>query len=283
MCRMVGWLTTQNHDGTRWLVDESGSLLNQAVLSNVPGGHHPQKDGWGIGWFFNGQPYFFREPRKAWETREEFVTKSREARGSVGIGHVRETSGTPPSLENTQPFLIDGALLAHNGTVRKKDEVAQALLPGVRLLGRNDSEVLFRLLLKHGAAMGDPVAAFRETIHQLDAHWKAKGLGKDGKHPYTALNTLLAPSGKEIYAFCRYGHNDDVDSSGVQKTRFTDGTPKFYEMAYLATDKEVVVASEPLNKSGEWRSLDNGMYLRAQVHDGKVSYETGKIDITTGK
>ena len=269
MCRLAGWVTTQDHNGEEWLATSEWSLLAQAEKSRSTA--HKQKDGWGIGWFVGGQPRVALNPRPVWDTRTDFLREAKDARGGVVIGHVRETSGTTPSTQNTQPFSREGSLLAHNGTVRQKTEVAQSLLgPGVKLLGQNDSEVWFQLLLKNGAKSGKPVGAFRESVRQLDEGWRT--YGDPDKKPYTSLNTLFAPSHDELYAFC-FSHSED----GKGKFRFTDGTPKFYEMVYLTSGGEVVAASEPLSQSPAWKPLESGKYLRARITSGRIETETGVI------
>lgn len=199
--------------------------------------------------------------------------------GSVVVGHIRNASnprGIPHeevvAPKNRQPFVRNGTIFAHNGVVRDRDQVASSCLGGVRLQGVNDSEVLFLMLLRN-LEHCSPDKAFEVTGHEIYDAW-SKRQGRAPRGPYGALNVLFAPGPTDLWAFCSYR---EADLSPSNQKRLTGDTAKpFYEMAYLATLAEVVVASEPLDDNPSWKELGDGHYLHAQIVDGKVVCEAPK-------
>ncbi len=243
------------------MVDEPWALLKQAQLSNNT--NHPQKDGWGVAWYGPEGAAAKLNKKPVFDTVQEFRVAVASAHGPIVIAHIREKSGSlPPKEKDAQPFVLGGTIFPHNGTVRKKDRVKDALLPGVCLQGDNDSEVFFRILQMNISRVRDPIVAYQNSVRQIRSNWP-KYKGAENRPPHSALNVLFSPSANDLYAFCLFGPSDDVDIRGERKKRFTDNTERFYEMAYLASDKEVVIASEPLNDQIAWKPLKNGFSLHA--------------------
>ena len=275
MCRLFGLIGGAASPSEPWLVSTDRSLL---VQSNA----HPemaQTDGWGIGWYpATRTPRVVRGVRGAYESgdRERFVQTAGIALGPVVLGHLRHASN-PMHLpherligpENSQPFSYGSYLFAHNGSVHYPRE-ARALLGKLEpyVQGVNDSEILFYLFVGHLDTLGDPVPAFERTIDDLVRVWNDLGRPEDG--PYSGLNVLFSRGPNELWAFCHW--------RGEHGGGLVDRSRPYYQMAYIADAKQVVVGSEPFDSTrSDWRPMENGTYLQAALSHGLVATKTGPI------
>ncbi|HTS33401.1 MAG TPA: class II glutamine amidotransferase [Thermoplasmata archaeon] len=279
MCRLFGLLTAQPETGEPWLVRSDRSLLAQ---SNVPG-ETAQKDGWGIGWFdAPDRARIEKGVGGAFEPgeRERFVRVAGEARSTLVIGHLRHASnplGLPHekliSLENSQPFGNHTTIFAHNGAIAFPNETRPYL--GVHekeVVGVNDSEVLFRLLLRHYEEMHDAFRAYAHAVDDLDRVWI--DVGRPKVSPYSGLNVLFAPSPRELWAFCL--------SLGDHGCGLLDHSRPYYEMTYHAEPHRLVVGSEPFDAAPNyWKTLSSGTFLHATVQGMHVDVQTGAIPTPT--
>jgi predicted glutamine amidotransferase len=275
MCRLFGLLGNGRTPAEPWLLDTDRSLLRQADVS----AETCQADGWGIGWFSDRRDIRVERgvggaasPNEV----ERFRTAARAAHGPLAIAHLRKASN-PMDLprerligfENTQPFVHDSTMFAHNGMIPFPRETRAFLgefEPMVK--GVNDSEVLFWLLARHLGSAQDPVQAYAGTVADLVRVWRDKGSPEGG--PYSGLNVIFSRGPNELWAFCQ--------SLGDHGSALMDKTRPYYQMAYLADAKQVVVGSEPFDGTRtDWRPLSNGEYLVAQASHGLVAVRTGPI------
>ena len=278
MCRLFGLLANAATPAEPWLVSTDRSLLAQAHVSEATA----QKDGWGIAWY----PPQSRNPRMekgvggAYEDgeSERFRRAAREAKGPVALGHLRHASnpmGLPHDrlidLANSQPFTFGSSIFGHNGMIPFPRETRPLLGEfESRVRGVNDSEVLFWLLVRHLETCGDPLLAYRKTAADLVGVWEAKGRPSGG--PFTGLNVIFSRGPNELWAFCQ--------SIGSHGSSFFDVTRPYYQMAYRADARHIVVASEPLDSQASgWESLLNGTYLHAQARHGLVAVQRGSLDV----
>jgi predicted glutamine amidotransferase len=172
-------------------------------------------------------------------------------------------------LENCQPFVWGSTMFAHNGMIPFPRET-RAFLGEFesKVRGVNDSEVLFWLLVRHLESAQDPVQAFAGTVRDLVRVWHERGSPPPG--PYTGLNVVFSRGPNELWAFCQY--------LGEHGPGLLDRGRPYYEMAYLADAKQLVVGSEPFDGTrSDWRTLSNGHYLWAQATHGLVAVTTGVV------
>ena len=117
MCRMVG-VVFRNEFPMGTLTDlrhlsEVGKIPEEEQL-----GH---RDGWGIVSFRNGTPrYVGRSSRPAFldPSFDSALEDIPELAGqNILIAHVRAASEGTALLPNTHPFVVDGIVLGHNGTI----------------------------------------------------------------------------------------------------------------------------------------------------------------------
>lgn len=275
MCRLFGLLGSPGASPEPWLKDTECSLLAQSHVSE----EEAQRDGWGVAWFDERRaPRIVKGTAGAFEASESprYFEAARKARGPVVVGHLRHASNPMGlsrerliGLENSQPFVDGSHLFVHNGSIPFPRETRPLLGKfEERIKGVNDSEVLFYLLLRHTTELGNPLAAFIRARSELVDVWHSRGSPKTG--PYSGLNVIFARGPNEIWVFC--------DSLGEHGPGLCQRNRPYYEMAYLADAKQIVVASEPLDRQrNDWRSLKNGQYLHGRVAGGLVVLETGAI------
>ena len=277
MCRLFGLLADPIVPAEPWLVTSERSLLRQSDVSPEVA----QKDGWGIAWYDSRRrPHVDKGVHGASDPSEKdrFVGAARHASGSIVLGHLRHASNPMKlphdrliALENSQPFVYEGYLFGHNGSIplpRETRPLLGSLEPNVR--GVNDSEVLFWLLVRHMEEIQDPLQAYTRAVTDLAQVWDDHGRPKGG--PYTGLNVLFSTGPSDLWAFCNW--------LGDHGTGLIDETRPYYQMVYAANTKQVVVGSEPFDANPkQWKTLDNHRFLHAQAGQGLVGTTIGEIPL----
>ncbi|MCI4334506.1 MAG: class II glutamine amidotransferase [Thermoplasmata archaeon] len=275
MCRLFGLLGSRGSSATPWLTDTHESLLAQSNARP----DQLQSDGWGLAWYEKTRtPHVEKGVRGAFDPEESdrFRSAAQRARGPVVVGHLRKASNPmhlPHSMliamENVQPFSHGSYLFAHNGEISLPRETRPRLGKfESNLKGVNDSEVLFWLFAKHVEAAGDPLAAYGRARTELQEVWEVAEPRVD--RPYSGLNFLFSRGPNELWAFC--------SSLGDHGSSLTDPNRPYYEMAYRTDTRELIVGSEPFDRSlTDWRTLSNGQYLVGRADHGLVGIETGPL------
>jgi predicted glutamine amidotransferase len=280
VCRLFGVISSKNIDPGYGLTGAKHSLLFQSRVSR----NEIQKDGWGLGWFSGKSPKVYKSPKPIYQ---ELGLKRRLARTTFGkndvrsrclIGHARWASN-PLKLprhrligkENSQPFIFQRWIFAHNGTLLIPKEVREALGPFRKYIrGQNDSEVLFYWLMKYlrapltrGSAAGI-LSSLRRSFRDLDRIWD--GCRKRHplyKYPYHGVNWVLT-DGKILLAMCY------VNRGGFGKAKALCGTgAPYYQLHYKHHGKDWTIASEPLDDDPRWRSFSHGQLLIASSRKGQ--------------
>jgi predicted glutamine amidotransferase len=277
MCRLFGLLTTRDDAAEPWLLRTDRSLLAQSHASE----ESAQRDGWGIAWFApGGRAHIERGVRGAFEPgeRESFVAAAKASAPPLVVGHLRRASnplGLPPEQLlgplNSQPFGTHTALFAHNGAIPFPRETRPYLGVHEReVRGVNDSEVLFRLLLRHAEELGDPLRAYSRAVDDLIRVWQE--VGRPNVRPFSGLNVLFSPGPRELWAFCLW--------TGEHGTGLLDRTRPYYEMTYQSAPHRLVVGSEPFDEEkGVWTSLRRGRFLHAVSDGQRLALREGPIPL----
>jgi glutamine amidotransferase len=199
---------------------------------------HP--DGWGVALF---------EPRgRAWEVHRgveraldcvRFRALAAATRASVLIGHIRQKTVGPTSLENTHPFACAQGrwVFAHNGTVTDVAYLRAHTAPerADEVRGDTDSERLFAFLLTRLDEVGLTGAPASAATDRLLAETCAELRARPGMG---AFNFLLS-DGESTYAH-RFG-----------RSMFLLERP----------NGEAIVASEQLT-SEPWALVEEGALIR---------------------
>ena len=277
MCRLLGVLSPTEISARPWLLDSDRSLYAQSNVSP----EMAQRDGWGIGWYDSGGRIHVQKGiRGAFEPteKEHFRLIAGTARSRNLIGHLRHASNPMNlprerllSLANSQPFEDGETLFAHNGMIPLPMETRKLLGPlDSRVLGINDSEVLYWLMEKHFNESGNALEAYVGARRDLVTVWERNGRPKPG--PWSGLNVLFAPMPDELWAFCCY--------EGDHGNNLCDDGQPYYQMSYQQTSTGLIVGSEPFDSHREnWNALPNGQYLRGRIRNGTVMIEKGTLPV----
>jgi predicted glutamine amidotransferase len=246
MCRLFG-LTAGNArvKAAFWLLEAPDSLQAQSRRN---------ADGTGLGFFGPaGEPVLDKQPAPAFSDRE-FILEARQAESSVFVAHVRWATAGGRTVQNTQPFVMNGRLMAHNGSFGELAQLEKELGSYARLvLGDTDSERYFALITKETEAHGGDAGAGITAA----ASWIAARL------PVSALNTIVAaPS--ELWAL-RYPAPHALHilerpagpGPGEPGLHVRSATSSVHVPALEAV-ASVVIASEQLDGESGWRMLAPG-------------------------
>jgi predicted glutamine amidotransferase len=190
-------------------------------------------DGFGLGWYGrHPEPGLYHEIRPAWSD-ENLRYLCRHLHSHLFFAHVRAATGTAVNRQNCHPFACGHWMFMHNGFVgswsrlRRKVEslIPDGLYPS--RAGTTDSEALFLAMIGAGLDC-DPLGAAETILHQICGM-----LNDDGHHERLRFTSALT-NGRDLYAF-RFAENDSANS-----------------LYFREEGGEVVVVSEPLDRSGLW-------------------------------
>jgi predicted glutamine amidotransferase len=247
MCRLFGMSGGPNRvSATFWLLEAPDSLSQQS---------RREPDGTGLGTFAeDGRPIVSKQPLAAYEDHQ-FAHEAKEVHSHTFVAHVRYASTGALTPENTHPFEQAGRLFAHNGVIEDLERLEAELGDARELVkGETDSERYFALITKEIEATGD----IQDGIERA-TNWIADNL------PVFALNfVLITPS--ELYAF-RYPDTHQLyvlerDAGGPSGHRHLEHASARGSIRVrsgdMATCRAVVVATEPMDEDGGWRSLGSG-------------------------
>jgi glutamine amidotransferase len=249
MCRLLGIVASEL---TEFGLGLTGAPRCLAMLSRE------HRDGWGIAVHeaegSREAPWLLHRGTEPAVDDRRFHDLAGECRGHVLVAHVRQKTVGPTRLENTHPFVRDGWVFAHNGTVT--DTVGlRAQCNDHRLTeieGDTDSELLFAYLLshldEHGLLrLGDERARERANtlLYDLMSELRAAKIG--------AFNFLLS-DGTTTFAH-RFGRSLYV----------LDRRPTIPPlMTFWTTRREaVLIASERITDEA-WREVADGTLLRIE-------------------
>jgi len=193
-------------------------------------------DGFGVGWYADGDPVPARYRRAApiWAD-SSFTDVARVTRSRAVLAAVRSaTEGTEPGEAAAAPYAAGRWLFSHNGAAPGWPGALAGLaaeLPAADLLeleARCDSAVIWALVLRRLRAGAGPAAALAATVDSLAA---ADVPGR--------FNLLL------------------TDGETIAATAAGDS------LCYLAGTSGVVVASEPADDQPGWTEVPDGSVLEA--------------------
>jgi predicted glutamine amidotransferase len=201
-------------------------------------------DGFGLGWYGkHPEPGVYHETRPAWSD-ENLRYLCRHLHSHLFFAHVRAATGTAVTRQNCHPFASGHWMFMHNGFIgswnrlRRKVEnlIPDALYPS--RTGTTDSEAVFLAMMGAGLE-ADPLAAAEATISRLRAM-----VNEDGHRERLRFTSALT-NGRDLYAF-RLSENDSANS-----------------LYFREESGEVVVVSEPLDRSGTWNQVPENHVLVA--------------------
>ncbi|MFJ8042057.1 ergothioneine biosynthesis protein EgtC [Kitasatospora sp. NPDC096147] len=197
-------------------------------------------DGFGVGWYAEGDPVpaRYRRPGPVWAD-EGFADLTRVVRSGAVLAAVRSaTEGCAAGEQAAAPFAAGRWLFAHNGVLPGWPEQLgglAALLPPAELLSltaRTDSALLWALVLhrlRGGAELGEALA---DTVREVVKHSEGR------------LNLLL------------------TDGSSLAATAWGD------DLHHRSDPGAVLVASEPGDDRPGWQRVPDRSLLLATADGG---------------
>ncbi|MEU8706554.1 ergothioneine biosynthesis protein EgtC [Streptomyces sp. NPDC048565] len=198
-------------------------------------------DGFGVGWYADGDPApgRYRRAGPVWGD-ETFADLTRVVRSTALLAAVRDATFAGADGEAAAAPFADGRLLfSHNGAVRGWPGSLASLageLPPERLLAlaaRSDSALIWALVL-HRVGQGDETArAIVDTVRDIGS-----------AAPGSRLNLLL------------------TDGSRIVATTWGDSLWYLHEAG-----RRTVVASEPYDEDPHWREVADRTLLTATRDD----------------
>ncbi|MFJ8660339.1 ergothioneine biosynthesis protein EgtC [Streptomyces sp. NPDC093795] len=239
MCRHVAYLGEPVALG-ELLVRPEHALLRQSWEPRTQSSGVVNADGFGVGWYAEGDPVPARYRRAApiWGDLS-FADLARVVRSGALLGAVR--GATLPGADGeaaAAPFGAGPWLFSHNGAVEGWPDslvgLAGSLSAGelLRVEARTDSALLWALVLHRLRAGDAPGPALADTVREAAA-----------AAPGSRLNLLV--------------------TDGVQIAATTWGNGLWY----LKGPDRVVVASEPYDDDARWREVPEHTLVTATRAD----------------
>ena len=220
------------------LLDPPHSLQAQAWAPRRQRHGTVNADGFGVGWYADGDPVpaRYRRAKPIWSD-PSFADLARVTRSRAVLAAVRDaTSGTETGEAAAAPFAADRWLFSHNGALSSWPEAGAALaadLPASDVLAleaRCDSAVIWAVVLRKLRAGSGLAGALDETIRELTA----RQLG--GR-----FNFLL------------------TDGETIAATAAGD------TLSYRSGPAGVVVASEPVDDDPGWIDVPDQSLVEASA------------------
>lgn len=273
MCRLFAQVAPKSSSARDLLADTDYSLLRQADRDPK----NPQMDGWGVAWFgADGVPRVVKSGRPAPEEKARFTTVADEAKSTVVLGHIRAASkGIGIDEARAHPFMDEGWVFAHNGTLLIHKEVAAALGPRrARLKTDSDTEVYFQQFLKHLAVTSDPSLAFEACIAENWSLWEScRSRYPELQAPYTSLNAIIS-DGNGIHALCHAAHR------GLAEHGVCHVNQPWSVMSFAVRDGRFVLASEDVD-GGDWTRMSPPETISAIPAAAGVDVRRRRLSLST--
>ncbi|WP_309052442.1 ergothioneine biosynthesis protein EgtC [Streptomyces sp.] len=239
MCRHLAYVGPPVALGELLLLPEHG-LLRQAWAPRTQSSGVVNADGFGVGWYADGDPVpaRYRRTGPIWGDLS-FADLGRVVRSGALLGAVR--GATLPGADGeaaAAPFASGPWLFSHNGAVPGWPGALTGLaatLPAGELLAleaRTDSALLWALVLHRLRAGDAPGDALADTVREVA-----------GAAPDARLNLLL------------------TDGSAIAATAWRNS------LWYLTGPGRVAVASEPYDDDPRWREVPDRTLVTATRTD----------------
>ncbi|HDZ86354.1 MAG TPA: class II glutamine amidotransferase [Actinobacteria bacterium] len=242
MCRMLGLI-----DGAidyNLLKDFQKLALVGKVKANMDPGH---SDGWGAAGLSKNKATMFGKSKKSAAEDPDYdvaLNKAALCKTPILIAHIRKATSGSTSLENTHPFIKDGWIFSHNGTIHNSDDIEVGRLTPA---GTTDSERFFYHCLRYINST-DSKKELGQSIKKAISEIKSK-------HDYSSLTFLLA-NNKYLIAYRDY--NADSENAADFERYYT---------LYIAAQKDfITLCSEPIGLLS-FSPFKNGQLLIASKSD----------------
>lgn len=256
MCRLLGIVASE--------LTEFGLVLTEAprCLATLSREH---RDGWGMAIHDTHEGWRSHKGTAPAADDHRFHELATTSRGHLLIAHVRQKTVGPTRLENTHPFVRDGWVFAHNGTIEHQDYL-RARCSGRRLreiTGDTDSELFFAYVLTRLDESGlvrleseSSRALAMELMDEITTELRGARIGAFNFVLSDGQTTFAHRFGRSLYILER-GPMDPVrevraiDDGAAIMTRWTPRR----QAVFIASER---ITDEP------WREVDDGTLLRIE-------------------
>ncbi|OGS42669.1 MAG: hypothetical protein A3K67_05540 [Euryarchaeota archaeon RBG_16_62_10] len=242
MCRMAGVVFRSTFPAE--VLEDLREVARTGRIPDEPEPGH--RDGWGVVSFVGGVPIYLERRADPIFDDKHFDPAVKQAaklhRPNILIAHARASSGTPATIPNTHPFVVDGVVLAHNGTIFDFD-AKTAHTPA----GDTDSEKLAMALADRLHRTGDLRTSFKSAIvdEVLTREFSAA--------------ILLVSDGKQLLAYRDYGPKRSASYYDLKIARFTDHIVVYQETAMRTPENVYQV------KKGELVTIGLDLEMRKET------------------
>lgn len=236
----------------------------------------PHKDGWGIGWYDEGDIRLLKERYPAASSACVRFIQTNPFTSSLVISHIRKATLGSIALRNCQPFVreLGGTwhCFAHNGDLKGIAADRRFRAEGFLPVGETDSEQAFCALMDSLRPLWSPgrvppIGARRQVVARFAAALRELG---PANFLYSDGDALFA------HADRRHQRNGTIEAPGMW--RLARRCPAGGELATaglrIASEggeqAVVLVASVPLTAEG-WTPLAEGEFLVAR--NGRIEVE----------
>ena len=243
--------------------------LSLEEFSRHGGLNGPHKDGWGIGWYEEGDMRLVKERDPAASSACVRFIRANPFSSSLVLSHIRKATLGSVASRNCQPFVreLGGAwhCFAHNGDLKGIAADRRFRAQGFRPVGETDSEMAFCALLDAlrplwSAAQVPPVARRRQVVDDFAANLRELGPAN-----------FIYCDGDALFAHAHRRHQNDGTIRAPGMWRLARHCPAGGELtaeglriASESGEQEVfLVASVPLTAEG-WVALGEGELVVAR-------------------
>ena len=229
----------------------------------------PHKDGWGIGWYEEGDLRLVKERDPAASSACVRFIQTHPFSSALVLSHIRKATLGPVAMRNCQPFAreLGGAWhsFAHNGDLKEIAADDRFRAGGFRAVGETDSEYAFCALLDAlrplwSGAEVPPIGARRQVVARFAAALRELGPAN-----------FLYCDGDALFAHADRRHQGDGSIRAPGMWRLARRCPAGGELAAeglrIASEhgeqEVLLVASVPLTAEG-WVAMGEGELIVAQ-------------------
>jgi len=242
MCRMVGIVFRREFP-----MEALKDLRDVAKYGLIPDEPIPgHRDGWGIVSFRNGGPLYIGRSSRPISNDNSFDSALQDVlkveAPNILIAHARALSNGAATIPNTHPFVMDGIVLCHNGTVRDIK-----FKPRHPVKGETDTELLLARLADRVEDTGDLADSIKSLISD-DIH----------SHEYSAAIMFIS-DGKRLYAYRDYSPGKSADYYNL-KMAVGDESVAFFQETKAGYEGEVLQI-----ENGELVTVDLDLNVRREV------------------
>ena len=257
MCRLLG-VAGVGAAAEHFLTGASNSLRELGRLN---------PHGAGVGGFVGGAPVVEKSALAA-HLDPAFGRQPWIADSPTMVGHVRYATVSAPAVGDSHPFVFaDGAahdfVFAQNGSIGEMHRIEDALGPYEKFVhGRTDSERYGALVRRFvDEADGNVEVGLKRAVEFLAKHT-----------PMTAINMTLATK-SDLYALrywdmrpMVYAQQGAREASAGQRL-LHGATPQAIEGAAATRQPATIVASEPLDTTSHWQTVQPGQLVHVRAED----------------